>query len=119
MIRKIGKLAAAATLAMSLGVAGGGSLMGGVTHVHAAPPNNAGVSQFCQAIGRDTIANLVLGIDIPVSQGACVSTVESVLLNQQGLGSSAIAASLCQTLAPTDQGACVSSFNAFFKAGGP
>jgi hypothetical protein len=39
------------------------------------------------------------------------------LLNQQGLGSTAIAASLCQTLAPTDQGACVASFNAFFKGG--
>jgi hypothetical protein len=54
-----------------------------------------------------------------VSQGACVSTVQSILINQQGLGSTAIAASLCQTLAPDDQGACVSSFNAAFKNGGP
>jgi hypothetical protein len=119
MIRKIGKLAAAATLAMSLGVAGGGSIVGGVTHVHAAQGGDAGVSQFCQQGGRQFISEIIIGTDIPVSQGACVSFVQSALINQQGLGSTAIAASLCQTLAPTDQGACVSSFNAAFKNGGP
>ena len=117
MIRKIGKLAAAATLAMSLGVAGGSSVVGGVTHVHAAQGGNSGVSQFCKQGGALTIAEFFFGTDVPVSQGACVSFIQSALINTNGGFGSAIAASICQSVAPGEQGACVSSFNAYFKGG--
>jgi hypothetical protein len=122
MIRKIGTLAAAAILAASLGVTGGAGVISGVTHVHAAQGGDAGVSQFCQEGGRQFVSTFVLPstAPIPVSQGACVSFIQSALINEhneKGHFGSAIGASLCQTLEPNDQGACVTSFNAFFKGG--